>query len=282
MQENQDSKAYEKLRGILINVQRDITNALDTIKRIEELEKKELYKSMPGVEGVFDGTYLIADDGQKLEVPANYAAKSRLVFGDRLKVIEEGDNKLFKQIIKPERQRVEGILSKKEGKWHLLTPTGTYRISDTAAEYNFAEINDKAVGLVPRDNTNAPFAALDKVEKPAGFVAPNTNTAKTAPAPQSRPEVKTTEHKSESKVAPKPSPVPTPTNAPHSNASAPRRQRPPRERDSRDDREAPRRSRPSEAPRQSAAPKVSETPINREFVADITKNTVTLSDDDLR
>jgi hypothetical protein len=45
----------------------------------------------------------------------------------------------------------------------LLAETGTYKISDVAAEFNKVELNEKAVGLVPLDNPNVPFAALDKV-----------------------------------------------------------------------------------------------------------------------
>jgi hypothetical protein len=292
MQENQDIKAYEKLRGILINVQRDISNALDAIKHIEELEKKELYKSMPGVEGVFDGVYLVTDDGQKLEVPANYAAKSRLVYGDRLKVIEEGETKLFKQIVKPERQRVEGILSKKEGKWHLLTPTGTYRVSDIAAEFNFAQINDKAIGIVPKDNLNVPYAALDKIDKPAQAPTPaEVKTPITVVHTPKSPEPKA------SSVSPHTSSVSTQSSHTKKNDTADeRRPRPDRPRStsrshsSNSVRGDGRREnlshngnvgQNSSAPK-TQAPKVTEAPINREFVADITKNTVVMSDDDLR
>lgn len=276
MLENQELKTYDKLRGILINIQGDISNALDTIKRVEELEKKELYKSMPGIEGVFDGVNLVTEAGEKLEVPANYAAKSRLVFGDRLKIIEENGTKLFKQIQKPERLRVEGVLSKKEGKWHLLTPAGTYKISDIAAEFNYAEINDKAIGLVPKDNPNVAYAALDKVEKPAGFVPSH---AAHAPVKSEVHEIREQEPKREVKEV---KPVVKREVRPQEKREEGHAFR----RDSRVQ-SKPRTARNDSAPRPASAPrrpapKVIDSPINKEFVADITKQNGVLDDDDLR
>jgi hypothetical protein len=135
------------------------------LRKIESDREKELYKSLPGVEGVFDGTFMVADDGTKHEVPANYAAKSRIVFGDRLKMVEEDGKQLFKQVEKVERKKVNGVLTKKEGKWYLLADSGSYKVSDIAAEFNRAELNDEAVGIIPADNASAPYAALDMVNK---------------------------------------------------------------------------------------------------------------------
>jgi len=158
-------KRLDQVRDLIQSLYHNLDKLSHTLDKIQQEQKKELYKKMPGVEGVFDGFCLIADDGSKHEVPANYAAKSRLVYGDKLKIVEEEGKKVFKQIQKPERQEVKGILSKKEGKWYLLADQGTYKISDVAAEFNRVELNDEAVGLIPEKQTNVPFAALDKVMK---------------------------------------------------------------------------------------------------------------------
>ncbi|GIW69708.1 MAG: hypothetical protein KatS3mg101_0455 [Patescibacteria group bacterium] len=71
----------------------------------------------------------------------------------------------LKQIDKVPRKKLEGVLSKKEGKWYLLSDGGTYRISDVAAEFHKAELNDKAVAYIPENIPNASFAALDYLEK---------------------------------------------------------------------------------------------------------------------
>jgi hypothetical protein len=159
-------KRLEQLQGLLKSAYYNLEKISRVISRIEQEQKKELYKKMPGVEGVFDGTYLVAGDGSKHEVPPNYAAKSRLVFGDKLKIVEEDGKQVFKQIEKSERKEIKGVLSKKEGKWYLLSDLGTYKISDIAADFNKAQLKEEAIGLVPADNTNVPFAALDRIERP--------------------------------------------------------------------------------------------------------------------
>lgn len=124
------------------------------------------YSDIPGVEGVFNGHSMIAEDGSTYEVPANYAAKSKLVFGDKLKLIDEDGKKVFKNIFKVDRKSLSGVLTKKEGKWYVLTELGAFKVSDNAIEYNKLELNSEVVVLIPSDNTGAPFATLDKFKKP--------------------------------------------------------------------------------------------------------------------
>jgi hypothetical protein len=163
----QDSpeKRLDQVKSLIQSIYHNLDKLSRTVDRIQQEQKKELYKKMPGIEGVFDGFYLVADDSSKHEVPSNYAAKSRLVYGDRLKIVDEDGKKVFKQIQKPERKEVKGILSKKEGKWYLLTDVGTYKVSDVAAEFNRVGLNEEAVGLIPENQPNVPFAALDRVIK---------------------------------------------------------------------------------------------------------------------
>src|SRR3989338_5777794 len=71
--------------------------------------------SIVGVVGKFMGDCMMTEEGQKYDVPLNYASKSVLVFGDKLKMYEEGGEKKFKQIERVKRFRTEGILAKKEG-----------------------------------------------------------------------------------------------------------------------------------------------------------------------
>jgi hypothetical protein len=40
---------------------------------------------------------------------------------------------------------------------------GTYKISDVAAEFNRVVLNEEAVGLIPENQSNVPYAALDRV-----------------------------------------------------------------------------------------------------------------------
>jgi len=134
---------------------------------VATLEKQlpKPHEALPGVVGVFDGIYMITSSGDKYEVAANYAAKSMLIFGDSLKMLDQDGRHVFKQVEKLPRAEIEGVLSKKEGKWYLLASSGTYKISDVAANFHAAKVNDTAVALVPAGNKKVSFAALKSVTK---------------------------------------------------------------------------------------------------------------------
>lgn len=136
------------------------------------------YSEIPGKTGYFDGSYMVTADNEKFPVNENYSAKSRILYGDNLKMIEEDGKTIFKLIDKQEKEKVEGVLNKKDGKWYLLTDKGTYRISDVAASFNDATLQDKARALIPEGKHSVPFAALDKVYKDAEEVVTETNSSK--------------------------------------------------------------------------------------------------------
>jgi len=159
------AKKFDSIKKLLRSAQFQLEHVSNVIEMMEHEEKKAYYQSVPGTEGTFDGQYLIASDGRKTEVPGNYAAKSRLVCGDVLKVFADNGKQVFKQIDKVERKKIDGVLTKKEGKWCILADTGSYKILDVAAEFNQAELNDKVSAFIPASNLNASFAALDRVFK---------------------------------------------------------------------------------------------------------------------
>jgi|GEM_PF-2975633 len=159
------AKKFDSIKKLLRSAQFQLEHVSNVIEMMEHDEKKAYYQSVPGTEGTFDGQYLVAPDGRKTEVPGNYAAKSRLVCGDVLKVFADNGKQVFKQIDKVERKKIDGVLTKKEGKWYILADTGSYRILDVAAEFNQANLNDKVSAFIPASNLNASFAALDRVFK---------------------------------------------------------------------------------------------------------------------
>ena len=170
MQNLQNQNELRKLEKILISLQTDISQAKHTLSQLLKEADTDQYRDIPGVEGTFDGVFMNTSDGQKIEVPPNYAAKSRLVYGDTLKMVkvrEEGQEEktLFKQVVKVPRKRIEGVMSKKDGKWYLLTESNSYRILDRAAEFNGALQNDIAFGLIPEGIMAVPFASLDSIKR---------------------------------------------------------------------------------------------------------------------
>lgn len=183
-------KKYENIKNLVQAALNQLDKVQNAIELLESEDRRAHYQSIPGTEGVFDGQYLIAQDGRKTEVPSNYAAKSKLVYGDILKVFTDSGRQIFKQIDRVERKTVEGVLTKKEGKWYLLTDIGTYKISDASAEYHKAELNNRASALIPAQNLKVPFASLEKVF--------NENKESSI---QVRPEVKELNEKTNLKVS---------------------------------------------------------------------------------
>lgn len=158
------SKLIKKLKNHIDLMERHLSASKMLLSSLEK-ELEPNYEEIPGIEGVFDGAHMVTAEGEKFEVPANYAAKSKLLFGTKLKMITEEDKTIFKQVDKPEAKEIEGILSKKEGKWHILADSGSYRVSDVAAQFHGATANCGAIALIPAANLKAPFAALVKLVK---------------------------------------------------------------------------------------------------------------------
>lgn len=77
------------------------------------------------IDGVFDGTQMIADDGTLYPVPENYASKSKLLEGDLLQLIKTSDGRAyFKQLSRVPRHIKNARLE------HIETNHGFARTDD--------------------------------------------------------------------------------------------------------------------------------------------------------
>jgi len=160
-------KQLEDLQNRIEEAESNVNASKNILNRIYEDYLRVDYTQVEGETGKFNGEKMVTDEGKEFNVNENYAAKSKLVYGDVLKLIDKDGKNIFKQIEKVERERVEGILTKKEGEWYLLTDRGSHRVSDAAAEYHKAQLNSQAVAFLPKDNPKAPFATIDTVEGPS-------------------------------------------------------------------------------------------------------------------
>lgn len=122
-------------------------------------------RELPGVVGTFDGTYLTTLDGRKFPVPEGYASKTKLVFGDKLKMIEERGQRHFKQIEQVRRIFANGIFSQKEGRFVAVTADGSYRLLQSSLRYYGGGEGDEVRIILPEGNKHAPFAAIDSILK---------------------------------------------------------------------------------------------------------------------
>lgn len=143
-------------------------SSINLAKRLlTELEEKAgpSPRELPGEFGKFDGHFMVTEEGEKYQIPENYASKSRLVYGDRLKRIVEDGEETFKQVDRVKRREVEGILAKKDGNWHIVTSLGSYEVLVAAVNYWNGEVGDEAVALIPQEDERVSFAALKEVKK---------------------------------------------------------------------------------------------------------------------
>lgn len=147
------------------------------------------FRELDGVIGIFDGVKMVAEDGTSHDVPANYAAKSKLVFGDKLKMVTENSKNLFKHITKVPRQKVDGMLSKKDSKWYFVSDFGSYEVSSVAADFQRATEGDEAIALLPEDLTNVTFATLDKVVKPKPQESSAVSSNPSVPSEKPKPTI---------------------------------------------------------------------------------------------
>jgi len=114
------------------------------------------------IEGVFDGQMMLGPDGKNYPIPANYASKSKLVEGDILKLtIADDGSFIYKQIGPVERKQIIGTLVQHEGIYYVEASGHEYRILLASVTYFRLEIGDQVTIIVPSDNPEATWAAVE-------------------------------------------------------------------------------------------------------------------------
>ena len=114
------------------------------------------------VEGVFDGQVMIGPDGKSYPVPANYASKSKLVEGDILKLtIADDGGFIYKQIGPIPRKQIIGTLVQHDGVYYVEANGHEYRILLASVTYFRLNIGDQVTIIVPEDNPEATWAAVE-------------------------------------------------------------------------------------------------------------------------
>lgn len=119
------------------------------------------------IEGVFDGQNMIGPDNKQYPVPANYASKSKLVEGDVLKLtIADDGSFIYKQISPVERKKMLGILVVDDkGDFRVIAEGKTYKVLLASLTYFKAETGDEVTIVVPKDNENVEWSAVENVIK---------------------------------------------------------------------------------------------------------------------
>lgn len=113
------------------------------------------------IEGVFDGEEMIDSAGKKFPVPPNYASKSKLVAGDKLKLTIAIDGTfIFKQIGPTDRKRVIGKLSESNGRYFVNVEGKKFQVLQASVTYFHAAPSDEVTIIIPKVGESA-WAALE-------------------------------------------------------------------------------------------------------------------------
>jgi len=126
-------------------------------------EAEDFYKSPDGkiIEGVFDGEKMIDADGNDYSVSPNYASKSLLVVGDKLKLTVGDDGRfVYKQIGPVERQHIIGQLDGNGDNYFVQIDDRRYRVLKASVTYFKANVGDKLTLVIPADG-EADWAAIE-------------------------------------------------------------------------------------------------------------------------
>lgn len=114
------------------------------------------------IEGVFDGQTMIGPDGKSYPVPANYASKSKLVEGDILKLtIADDGSFIYKQIGPVARRQIIGTLVTHDGAYFVEANGKEYRVLLASVTYFRAKVGDQISIIIPEDNRDAEWAAIE-------------------------------------------------------------------------------------------------------------------------
>lgn len=115
------------------------------------------------VEGAFNGVSMQDNQGTEYPVPANYASKSKIVVGDKMKLTIMPDGKfVYKQIGPIARRNVLGPLINDDGQYKVLAQGKEYKVLTASVTFHKANIGDEVSILLP-EGAETEWGAFDAV-----------------------------------------------------------------------------------------------------------------------
>lgn len=145
-----DQKKIAAVRDLLDAAQKSITSARKILitmsdgegakRELEYLDASSLHSYKSGtekiVEGVFTGESMLGSDGNTYPVPQNYASKSHLVQGSKLKAIIGDDGKITYKIIEemPHETKV-GLIAANRDKFQVIADGKAYNVLMASVTY---------------------------------------------------------------------------------------------------------------------------------------------------
>jgi hypothetical protein len=132
--------------------------------------------------GRFNGEHMEGEDSQLYPVPANYASKSKLVEGDRLKLTIETDGAfIYKQVGPIDRRRTLGTFGIDDrGNYVVVAEGKSYRIMLASVTFYRLESGDQVTILLPSTG-EAVWGAVEHSMKPQRPTSAGLDAAVTPP-----------------------------------------------------------------------------------------------------
>ena len=149
-------KKLKELKMILDDAENKINSAKRILfEQVYQEQAKTVSFSVTNdantVEGIFNGEEMIDAAGKKYPVPSNYASKSKLVPGDRLKLVITPEGKyLFKQIGPIDRKHLVGRLTEFDESWQVQVGSKKYQVLQASVTYFKAKPGDEVTIIVPK------------------------------------------------------------------------------------------------------------------------------------
>lgn len=143
----------ERLESTILRIKQTINEVITP-----EMQKESTEEQV--IEGIFDGEFMLKDE-KKYPIPPNYASKSKLVQGDKMKLKIEADGSfIYKQIEPIERKNLIGTLEEDEKGYKVRVKNKTYRVLLASVTYYNAKTGDKISIIVPEDEESK-WAAVE-------------------------------------------------------------------------------------------------------------------------
>lgn len=202
------------VRQSLAAAESSIKTAKQLLSELETGGIKPSAKDLPGETGIFDGTNMVTTKGEIHPIPANYASKSLLVTGDTLKLVDEDGEKRFKQIEHVKRHKTTGILHKKDGKFKVITPEGSYNVLGASIEHFKGDVGDEVTLQLPAGNLTCAYGAVESIKKTGQASSDEEVTAPVKVTPKEQPKTTQVAKPAPKPTSPKPAPAPKPVVSP--------------------------------------------------------------------
>lgn len=113
------------------------------------------------IEGIFTGKDMLGVDKKVYPVPANYASKSKIVEGSKLKMTIKADGSYqYKIIDEIDFDTSTGTLIKDAEHFMVISQQGIYQVLPASVTYLQAHVGDRVSIRIPRD-IKATYATID-------------------------------------------------------------------------------------------------------------------------